>query len=180
MGKLTAALGACAALTLAGCGSSDDPEGDPLPSGAVAQLQTRLDEIERRYQDAVDNGNVGACEDIGTDSMPAIEDVIARLPESVDPELREAVDQSFARLRQLADDACADIQPVETVPEPVPVPEPEPVPEEDTSTEEVPTETVPQEEPPSEENGNGIGNGGTPPGQEGGGIEAPSVIEEDE
>ena len=183
---LPGALGSCLALALAACGgSSEEPDGDPLPADAVAQLQQRLDEIERRHQDAVDNGNVGACQDIGTDSLPAVEGVIADLPQSVDPELRTAVDRSFARLAELTDSECADIKPEpapeETVPQ-EPIPE-EPVPEETVPEETVPEETVPEETTPQEivppgngkekdkEKGNGKGNSG--------GIEAPPGLEED-
>ena len=165
-------LGICSTLALAACGSSDEPEGDPLPADAVAQLQQRLDEIERRYQDAVDNSNVGACEDIGNDSLPAVEDVIAGLPESVDPELRTAVDQSFARLAELTETECADIEPErvpeETVPEET-IPE-ETVPEETIPEETVPEETVPQETVPED----------VPPGNgNGGGIEVPPGLDKD-
>ncbi len=179
LGQLLGVLGACSALALAGCGSaSDEPEGDPLPADAVAQLEIRLDEIERRYQDAVDNGNPGACRDIGTDSLPAVEVVLAALPESVDPELRTAVDRSFARLGELAESECADIEP-EPMPE-EPVPE-EPIPEEIIPEETVPEETVPEETVPEETvpeeivppgNGNGGGNDGN-----GGGAEAPPGLE---
>ena len=177
---LFAVLGTCSAFALAACGSSDEPEGDPLPADAVAQLQQRLDEIERRYQDAVDNSNVGACEDIGNDSLPAVEDVIAGLPESVDPELRTAVDQSFARLAELTETECADIEPEpvpeETVPEEI-IPE-ETIPEETIPEETVPEETVPPEIPeeivPPGNNGNGNGGGN------GGGIEIPPGLDEDD
>ncbi len=176
---LLGVLGICSAFALAACGSSDEPKGDPLPADAVAELQTRLDEIERRYQDAVDNSNVGACEDIGNDSLPAVEDVIAALPDSVDPELRTAVDRSFARLAELTETECADIEPEpvpeetvpeETVPEET-IPE-ETVPEETAPEETVPQETIPEDVVPPGNNGNGNGNGN------GGGIEVPPGLDE--
>lgn len=174
-----AALSAAGALALAGCGSSDEPEGEPLPTASVEQLERRLDEIERRYQDAVDNGNVGACDDIGDDSLPAIQEVIDGLPPSVDPELRTAVERSFDRLRELTESECADVEPApepEPIPEPVPLPappetetepEPEEEPEEEEAPEELPEETLP---PQNNRNGNGNGNGGgveVPPGLDG-------------
>ena len=55
---LLAACAACA-LAVAGCGSSDEPEGAKLPQASVAQLNQRLDEIQRRYDDARDNQNPG-------------------------------------------------------------------------------------------------------------------------
>ena len=175
--QLTAVLAACSALALGACGSSDDPEGDPLPSDAVAELETRLDEIERRYQDAVDNGNVGACDDIGIDSMPAIDQVIAGLPDSVDPELRTALDRSFARLQELTEAECAGVEPVETAPEPTPEPPPEEtIPEETIPEETVPLETTPEELPPPEEKGQGKDKAK----DQGGGVEVPPGLEGDD
>ncbi len=175
--QLFGVLGACAALAVAGCGSSsEETEGDPLPADAVARLQTRLDEIERRYQDAVDNANLGACNDIGTDSLPAVRRVIAGLPDSVDPDLRSAVDASFARLEELAESECAEIEPEpvpeETVPE-EPIPQ-ETIPEETVPEETVPEETIPEETVPEEivppDGGDGDGNDGN---GNGGGVEVP-------
>jgi len=183
---LLGVLGTCSALALGSCGSSEEPEGDPLPAGAVAELQKRLGEIERRYQDAVDNGNVGACNDIGLDSLPAVEDVIAGLPQSVDPELRTAVEESFARLGELAETECADIEPA---PKPEPEPEPEPIPEPEPEPAPVPEETVPQETVPEEEIDPELDedSGGKPfkppkpekPSKGGGGIEVPPGLGED-
>ena len=173
--QLAAALAACLALAVGACGSSDEPEGNPLPSATVAELQTRLDEIERRYQDAVDNGNVGACDDIGADSMPAIDTVIAGLPDDVDPELRNAAAESFNHLRELTEAACADIEPVETVPEP----EPEPLPEEETTPDEtIPEETAPPETTPVEPPSAPDEKEKDKDKESGGGIEVPPGLEE--
>ncbi len=177
---LLGVLGTCSALGLAACGASEEPKGDPLPADAVATLQQRLDEIERRYQDAVDNANVGACNDIGSDSLPAIQDVIAGLPQGVDAELRTAVDRSFARLAELTDADCADIEP-EPEPDPEPVPAPDPVPEPVPET--VPEETTPQETAPDEQTTPepAPDSGGKPAKPEkppkGGGIEVPPGLE---
>ncbi len=178
--QLLGLLGACSVLAFAGCGSSEEPEGDPLPADAVTDLQTRLDEIERRYRDAIENGNVGACNDIGLDSLPAVDDVIAGLPAGVDPELRTAVDRSFDHLGELAETECADIEPEPVPEEPVPeepvpdapVPE-ETIPEETIPEETVPEETIPEEIVPPGNGGNGNGNG------DGGGIEVPPGLEDD-
>jgi len=174
-----AALTLAGALALAGCGSSDDPEGDPLPSASVERLEVRLDEIERRYQEAVDNGNVGACEDIGDDSLPAVQDEIDGLPQSVDPELRAAVERSFDRLAELTEAECADVEPArDPVPEAEPVPVPEPEPDTETQTEETtPEEPTPEELPeevfPHQEKGKAKGKGN------GGGAEAPPGLQGD-
>ena len=188
-----AALGACAVLLAApGCGSSDEPEeGEPLPASAVSALERRLDEVQRRYEDGTNNNNRGACEDIENDSYKAIDATVRDLPQDVDPDVREALEASLARLKDLTSEGCANIEeaPVETEtapPDPVvPPPEPEPEPQ--------PTETTPppEEEKPKDEeepgnDGNGQGNGqgngngggtqpgnGNQPGGDGGGQPAP-------
>lgn len=163
-----AALAACAALFLAaGCGSSDDkPEGEPIPADIAAVIQKRLDEVQRRYDDGVDNDNAGACKDIENDSYRAIDAAVDGLPKDVDPDVREALEVSLARLKELTGGGCADVkeEPVETQtqpPEPVtPPPVPEEPPPEQTETQ----PTTPEEKPKDEKNGNGNGNGGTQPG----------------
>ena len=173
-------LAACAALALAvaGCGSSDEPEGAKLPPSSVAQLNQRLDEIQRRFDDARDNHNPGACEDIQTDSFAEVKRLLDALPEDVDGELREATVNSFARLQQLTEEGCQDIQPTETETETTPtetaphetVP-PETTPAETTPPETTPRETTPERTTPPDEQG---GNGGTDPdGTGGGGVQAP-------
>lgn len=186
-----ACLAACACLAAAGCGApEEEPEGAPLPAKAAGELQRRLDEVERRYRDGIDNSNVGACADIEDDSFGGaggIEDILAGLPDDVDRELRTAVEDSFENLRNLTAQDCAGVEPqpeTDTEPEPEPVPEPvepvpeEPVPEEtvpeDTAPEELPPETVPQPTPQSPElKGPRFappGRGDTPPGQGGGAV----------
>ena len=110
---LLAAAAACV-LAVAGCGSSDEPEGEKLPQSTVSQLNVRLDEIQRRYDAAQQDNLPGACEDIQNDSFPAVKRLIDGLPEDVDGQLRDATEESFARLQQLVDDGCQDITPTET------------------------------------------------------------------
>ncbi len=189
-----ACLAACAALAAAGCGSSDsEPEGEPLPADAADQLQRRLDEVERRYLAAVDEGLVDACaKDIPDDSFGGpggIDEIVAALPADVDPELRAAVEASFENLRTLTAEQCADLEPppeTDTVPEEIPeetIPE-ETIPEE-TIPEEIPEETVPEETVPEEPDFTPPGQGGTPPGQggtppgQGGGAEVPGLEDDD-
>ena len=69
---------------MAGCGGSDEPEGEKLPQASVAELNQRLDEIQRRYDDARENQNPGACEDIQNDSFPEVKSILDALPEDVD------------------------------------------------------------------------------------------------
>lgn len=160
-----AALGACAALLLsAGCGSSDEPEGEPLPAEAVAEIEKRLDEVQRRY-DAGTDGNAGACQDIERDSYRAIDAVVQDLPQDVDPDVREALEASLARLKELTSKGCADVEeePTETETQPpeqpvAPPPAPERPPPEQTETQ----PTTPEEEKPpkeDEDEGNGQGQG---------------------
>ena len=177
--QLAAAIAACTVLA-AGCGSSEEPEGQPLPRQSVSQLQKRLDEIERRYLDGIDNGNVGACEDIQTDSIPAVDEIVAGLPNDVDPELRDAVDASFTRLEELTREDCAEVEPPAPKPRPEPEPEPEPVPtvpEPTVPQPTVPEPTVPEPTTPEELEedvpGNGKGKGKDKP-QDGGAIAPPS------
>ena len=172
------ALAAGAALLLsAGCGSSDDPpEGEPLPPDAVAALEKRLDEVQRRYDDGTGNGNAGACQDIEKDSYKAIDATVEGLPEDVDPDVREALEASLARLRELTREGCSDVKdtPAETDTAPQQPVVPPSVPEQTVPQETVPEETVPEKEKPNKDKekdkekdkGNGNGDGGRPGGTE--------------
>jgi outer membrane biosynthesis protein TonB len=140
--RTTGFLALAACLVAAGCGS--DEEGEPIPANIAGQLQTRLDEIERRFE----FGN-GACADIQNDSLPAVEDLLASVPENVDADVRQGLTDGFDRLFVLTEDQCEQTQ---TETEPEPTPEPEPVPTDTTETTTQPTETAPPptetEEPP--------------------------------
>jgi hypothetical protein len=129
----------------AGCGSDD--EGARIPANIADQLQTRLDEIERRFE----FGN-GACADIENDSKPAVEELVASVPNDVDADVRQALSESFDRLFELTAEQCEQQQ-TETQPAPTPAPEPEPVPTEPAPPETTETEAPPQTEttPPPEE-----------------------------
>jgi hypothetical protein len=167
----------------AGCGSDD--EGTPIPANIADQLQTRLDEIQRRFE----FGN-GACADIENDSKPAVEELVASVPNDVDADVRQALGESVDRLFELTAEQCEQQQ-TETQPAPTPVPEPEPVPTEPAPPETTETEAPPQTEttPPPEqtetsppptqgqegeggeggEGGDGGGQGGSGGGQGGSG-----------
>lgn len=166
----TALVIALVAATAAGCGS-DDEKGSPLPEQAVVDLESRLDEVERRM-----TAGGGACADITNDSAPAVDGIIQSLPSDVDPDLRQALEDGFSRLFTLTAEQCDETKGQQTEPEPAPQPEP------DTNTETVtiPTETIPTEttptipeqtpiEPvPPEENPSGDeDNGAVSPGDEG-------------
>ena len=137
---------------VAGCGS-DDEHGSPIPATAAAELEKRLDSVQGRF----DFGGP-ACADIAKD-QPLAGQTIAELPEDVDPDVRQALQDGFDRLFALTDEQCDETKGQETEtepqPEPDPVPETETEPETDTETiptETIPTETVPTlpEEPPIE------------------------------
>jgi outer membrane biosynthesis protein TonB len=169
----TALLLALAAVTAAGCGS-DEEQGSPIPEQAAVDLESRLDEVQRR----LDDGSVGACQDITNDSAPMVEGIVASLPQDVDPDVRQALQDGFDRLFTLTDERCAEIQSQEPEPEPAPQPQPTET-ESQTDTETVPTvpepepettPTVPDEAPvdpiPPEEGGDG-GSGGASGPEEG-------------
>jgi hypothetical protein len=184
-----------AMLGVAACGSSDKKEGAALPRASVASISQRLDEVERRYESGTERNNAGACEDIENDSYKAIDATIQDLPDDVDPDVRKALEDSVARLKELTRDGCSNVKeeprkedttPQETVPQQT-VPQ-ETAPEQTDTQETTPQETKPKKDKPKNENGNGNGNGngndvtptqpggtGTQPGSNGGGQPAPQA-----
>jgi hypothetical protein len=142
--RTTGFLALAGCLVAAGCGS--DEEGEPIPANIAGQLQTRLAEVERRFE----FGN-GACADIQNDSLPAVEDLLASIPENVDADVRQGLTEGFDRLFVLSEEQCEQTQ-TETETETEPAPAPEPVQTEPTETTPPPTETAPPptetEEPP--------------------------------
>jgi hypothetical protein len=169
-------LGAC--LAAAGCGS--DEEGDPIPADSAAALQDQLDNVQAR----LDNGSVGACDDILSGprgpNTEAVNQAIAQLPDGVDADVRSGLQDGFDQLFSLVEERCNDLreeaesqQETDTEPEVLPpetdtvtVPPPETdtetVPPPETDTETVPppeTETTPPatEEPPADEDDGGGG-----------------------
>jgi hypothetical protein len=166
-------LGAC--LAAAGCGSDD--EGDPIPQDSVAALQSQLDNVQER----LDNGSVGACEDILSGprgpNVDAVDQAISQLPEGVDADVRSALEDGFNRLFTLVEDRCNELREeeesqqetdtteeppavIETETETVPPPETETTPPPDTETVPPPeTETLPpptEEAPPEDEGSGGV------------------------
>jgi hypothetical protein len=183
----TLALAACSAV-LAACGGDD--EGEPIPQGVAESMQQQLDNIRGQ----IDNGSLGACEDIlaGEDdaTFATLERIAQEVPQRVDSDVREALDQSISRLRELVEQECDRLADEEEQqrPEEEPV-EPEPVPEETVPEEEPPpTETVPPDDggqgqdgetpAPPGQGGTPPGQGGTPPGQGDGGDSGGIVVPE--
>jgi hypothetical protein len=165
--SLLLALGAC--LGAAGCGS-DDEGGKPIPTAQAQELRTRLTEAENRLND----GSVGACRDILRDTQPAVRQILASIPSSVDPDVRDALSQSFDNLWNLVDSECQNLQPDEPAQTETQT-QTEATPTETTTTET--TETTPPETettPPETETippeGNGNNGGAVPPDGNGGGV----------
>jgi hypothetical protein len=169
----TALLLALAAGLAAGCGSDDEQQGEPIPRDAATALERQLASIEDRL--AVGGG---ACADITGGADPnttAVESVLGSLPSDVDPDLRDALEQSFTRLFELAEQQCDEDKGQDTETEPAPPPETE---TDTTETEPTVTETAPEqtetlpetetETEPDEDEGLPPGQGGEPPGQGGG------------
>jgi hypothetical protein len=129
----------------AGCGS-DDEQSSPIPARAGAELDKRLTSVEGRF-----NFGDGACADIAEDQSLANE-TIGGLPDDVDPDVRQALQDGFDRLFRLTDEQCDENKGQETQPNTVPEPSPQ------TETETIPTvpptetETVPTipDQPPTE------------------------------
>jgi hypothetical protein len=159
-----------AAAILAGCGGDDEPKGKGIPADAVAALDERLDEIQRRFNDAVDHDNPGACEDIERDSVKNIQATVANLPSDVDPDIRQALEDGIQRLRELAQEGCSGVEPVETETTPEETVTEETTPTETettpTETETTPPETTPPEQTTPQDPGNGD-EGGTQAPQDG-------------
>ena len=158
--SLLLALTACLAVT--GCGS-DDEEGKPIPRAQAQALETRLGEAQRR----LDDGSVGACRDILSDTQPAVSEILTSIPSSVDPDVRDALSQSFDNLWNLVDDECQTREPdepaqTETTEPPTTPTETDTEPRETTPP---PTDTEPTtpEEVPLPPEGDGENNGEVPP-----------------
>jgi hypothetical protein len=182
--SLLLALGAC--LASAGCGS-DDEGGKPIPAEQAAQLQAQLDGVQRR----LDNGSEGACKDIlnAQDANDtAVANILSSLQSDVDPDVRDALEQSFDNLWSLVESKCQDLKPEEPA-QTETTTQPETTPTE-TETETEPTETTPpptdtttspqDETLPNDGDGNGGGeSGGALPdtGTIGGGV-GPSKLKD--
>jgi hypothetical protein len=163
----TLTLLALAAGLAAGCGS-DDEQGEPIPADTAAVLQSRLDEVQRRFE-----FGGGACADILNDSEPAVDAAIDSMPAGVDKDVRDALQQGFDRLFELTAEQCdegeepaTETQTTEQPPETTETVAPPAT--ETTETVPPPTETVPPEtEPAPPTDQEGSGGGLIAPGNEG-------------
>jgi hypothetical protein len=158
-----------AAGLAAGCGADEESKRS-IPAATAQELETRLDEVERRF----DVGG-GACADIENDSRPAVETILASLPPSVDRDERNALVESFDRLFELTAAQCDEEESSTT---PTPTTETETTETETTETTETtdttdttttPTETEttdtvpPPTTTPTTPDDGGTGGGGTSP-----------------
>jgi hypothetical protein len=169
--SLLLALGACVAA--AGCGS-DDEGGKGIPAAQANQLRNQLNIVEAR----LDNGSEGACKDIlsAQDANDdAVTEILNSLPNGVDQDVREALEESFDNLWSLVESKCTDLKPDEpketqTTPPEETTPT-ETTPPETTETTPPPTETTtPPETEPLPDEGNGNNGGAIPPDGNGGGV----------
>jgi hypothetical protein len=97
--NLTTLLLVLAACVAVGCGA--DKETKPsIPADATGEFGKRLDSIEARFK-----VGGGACRDIPKDQL-LVNDQIAKLPSSVDPDVRNALQDSFDHLFDLTDQQC--------------------------------------------------------------------------
>jgi hypothetical protein len=165
--SLLLALGAC--LATAGCGS-DDEKGSPIPAEQATALLGRLDEAENRLA----NGSEGACKDILDDTMPEVGKIIDSLPSSVDPDVRDALEESFDNLWSLVDSECQELKPDEPA-------QTTPTEPDTTETIEIPTETIETTPPETDtepapddetipQDGDGDSGGAIPESDSGGGV----------
>jgi outer membrane murein-binding lipoprotein Lpp len=166
---LTALLVVLAALLVAGCGSGGEKPKPSIPATASAELDARLSEVERRME-----AGGGACTDIAEDSQPAVNDIIASLPSSVDADVRNALQDSFDHLFDLTSSQCdankgqqTDTN-TETTQTQTSTTETQ---TETTQTDTTPTDTTPTDTTPTDttpttppDNGGGQGGGAQGPG----------------
>ena len=151
------------ALVAAGCG---DDEGPQIPRDEARNILRRLQEADRRL-----NQDPPVCGDLSEDSIPALEDQVANLPEETDEGIKETMRDGIDHLRSLIEAECAarDEEPetdtTTTEEEPTTTTEQEPPPDTTTqppdtqTTPTTPTTPTPTTPPPPDNPGNGNGNG---------------------
>ena len=96
---LAAALVAAIAAIATGCG---DEEGAQIPRDDARQIVSRLQEADRRLSQ-----DPPVCGDLSEDTIPALEQRVASLPDDVDKDVRSTLDDGIAHLRDLIEAECA-------------------------------------------------------------------------
>jgi hypothetical protein len=165
---LTALLLVLAACAAVGCGADEETK-PSIPATASAELLKRLDSVEGRF-----NFGDGACNNIPEDQR-LVNDQIAALPSSVDPDVRNALQDSFDHLFDLTSQQCDKTKgqqtdtntettdTTETITETTSTTETTPTDTTPTDTNTTPTDTAPTDTGPPETPGGGGGAQG--PGQ---------------
>jgi hypothetical protein len=165
---------ALAAGLAAGCGS--DEEGKQLPPQAAADLQRQLNSIQARFD--VPGG--AACRDVTDGDDPnttQVDRIVDSLPDDVDPDLRNAVRDSFDHLFELVEQACqreqeqTETETTETEPTTptTETTETEPTTPTTDTTDTAPPDTGTDQGVPPGQDGEPPGQGGQSPGQSSGG-----------
>jgi hypothetical protein len=171
--SLAVALSLGALALTGGCGA--DEEGEPIPQDSAARLNERLGEIEGRF----DAGG-GACADL-EDSRRDVQNELDELPNGVDQDTRDALEESFERLFAIAIEDC-DEEKGQTTQEapPPPAPIPQPTQTQETQTQDTqPTEPQEQDEKPKKQDRGEDGGGGNDSNDPGtGGTPGPDVGED--
>jgi hypothetical protein len=152
-------LVACAAV---GCGADEEPK-PSIPGTAATALVKELGSIQDRFE-----FGDGACNDIA-ENQRSVNDQIARLPASVDADVRNALQDSFDHLFDLTDSQCDEQKGQETDTTTTPTETTETTTTTTTtdttetqSTDTLPTDTVPTDTGPTDttappDDGNGGG-----------------------
>lgn len=126
-------LGALAALALAACGGDEDRSG-LLPAGDAQALSDRLDAVRADVED-------GECDALAQD-LVRLRNALVALPSSVDPRLRERLEEGVANLAEIAPGQCAEVARGETTTTETQTTETQ------TTTTAIPTVTTPVETAP--------------------------------
>jgi hypothetical protein len=147
----------------AGCGSDEEPK-PSIPQDSTNALLRELTSIQNRF----DFGD-GACNDIPGNER-SVNDIISRLPSSVDADVRNALQDSFDHLFDLTSSQCDEKKGQETDTESSTTETPTTTTEtsttETTATETTQTDTTPTDTTPTDTTP-------TTPGDQGGGAQGP-------
>ncbi len=157
--RLLAALAVgLVAFVVSGCGKDKQEEGPGIPRADASALINRLEEAKRR-------SDPFRCNDLRKDTIPALERQVQGLPDNVDADVRQTVEDGIAHLTDLVEQECQQSQqdtqtettpstPTETQTTPTPT-QTTPTPTQTTPTQTTPTPTTPTPTTP--------GNGGATP-----------------
>jgi hypothetical protein len=151
-----------AAMAVAGCG---DEEGNQIPSDQSRALREALGDVKGALREP-------DCNALRDTLVPAVETQVQNLPDDIDEDVRQTLQNAIEELRSLVADECAEATEPEPTPETTPAPaptEPETTPAPPPTTPEEPEEEEEEEPPPDEVppldggdgQGDGNGSGGT-------------------